>query len=85
MTITVGDGPEFESIDPIDVLALEETLEELARLGERQCRVVEARCFAGLSIEETARALGISERTAKEDWTFARVWLDRRLTSGNQR
>lgn len=84
-TITVGDGPEFESVDPIDVLALEEALEELARLGERQCRVVELRFFAGLSIEETARALGISERTVKEDWTFARAWLDRRLGGHEER
>jgi RNA polymerase sigma-70 factor, ECF subfamily len=75
-------GPEFSSVDPIDVLALEEALEELARVGERQYRVVELRFFAGLSIEETARALALSERTVKEDWTFARAWLERRLSRG---
>jgi RNA polymerase sigma factor (TIGR02999 family) len=84
-TISVGDGPEFESVDPIDVLALEEALEELARIGERQCRVVELRFFAGLSLEETARTLAISERTVKADWTFARAWLHRRLGGHGKR
>jgi RNA polymerase sigma factor (TIGR02999 family) len=84
-TITFGDGAERASVDPVDVLALEEALEELARLDERKCRVVELRFFAGLSIEETARALGFSERTVKEDWTFARAWLDRRLSGEKPR
>jgi len=84
-TITVGDGPEFESVDPIDVIALEEALEELARLGARQCRVVELRFFAGFSIAETARALGISESTVKDDWTFAHAWLDHRLGGHDER
>ena len=82
-TITLGEGPECASIDPVDALALEEALAELERLGERQYRVVELRFFAGFSIEETARSLGFSERTVKEDWTFARAWLERRL-SGNR-
>jgi RNA polymerase sigma-70 factor (ECF subfamily) len=90
-TITFGDGAELSSADspssigPVDVLALEEALEELERIGERQYRVVELRFFAGLSIEETARALGFSERTVKEDWTFARAWLDRRLSGEKPR
>jgi RNA polymerase sigma factor (TIGR02999 family) len=90
-TITFSDDAEFsppgspDPFGPVDILALEEALEELARLGERQYRVVELRFFAGLSIDETARALGFSERTVKEDWTFARAWLDRRLSGGERR
>ena len=58
-----------------DLLALDEALERLARVNERAARVVECRFFGELSIEETAVALGISERTVKRDWTQARFWL----------
>lgn len=80
--ITLGVGPELEDVDPIDLLALDEALEELAFHDARQRQIVELRFFGGLSIEETAVALGLSERTVKGDWTFARAWLDRRLSGG---
>lgn len=63
-----------------EVLALNEALERLEQLDMRQCRVVECRFFAGLGIEETAEALGVSMRTVKRDWRSARVWLYRELT-----
>ena len=62
------------------LLALDEALNELARLAERACRVVECRYFGGLTEEETAAALGISDRTVRRDWVKARAWLYRALS-----
>ena len=62
-----------------DLLALEEALARLEELSERQGRVVECRCFAGMSVEETAVALGTSPATVKRDWALARAWLNREL------
>jgi RNA polymerase sigma-70 factor, ECF subfamily len=59
----------------IDVLDLERGLSELGAIAERPARVVECRFFAGLSVEDTALALGVTTRTIKRDWAFARVWL----------
>ena len=64
----------------IEVLALDEALEELARIDDRKSRVVELRYFGGLDIEETAAALGVSVATAKRDWRLARAWLIAELT-----
>jgi len=64
----------------IDVLSLDEALQRLARLDERHARVVELRYFGGLSVEETAAALGLSPATVKRAWTLARAWLYRELT-----
>ena len=61
--------------------ALDESLQELERIAERQARVVECRFFGGLSMEDTAAVLGISARTVKRDWTFARAWLKRAMES----
>jgi RNA polymerase sigma-70 factor, ECF subfamily len=63
-----------------DLLALDEALNRLAQWDLRQSRVVEMRFFAGLSFEEIAEVLGISERTAKRDWIMARAWLYRELS-----
>ena len=62
-----------------DLLALDEALHKLARLSERQARVVELRFFGGLSIEETAEMIGVSPRTVKGDWRVSRAWLEREL------
>jgi RNA polymerase sigma factor (TIGR02999 family) len=58
-----------------ELLALDDALARLAVLDERQARIVELRFFAGLGVEETAAALGISERTVKREWAVARAWL----------
>jgi RNA polymerase sigma factor (sigma-70 family) len=63
----------------LDLLALDEALTELARLSERQVRVVELRYFGGLSVPQTAEFLGVSTRTVENDWSIARAWLKRRL------
>jgi RNA polymerase sigma factor (TIGR02999 family) len=64
----------------IEVLALDEALDSLARIDPRKCRVVELRYFGGLSIEETAEVLNISADTAKRDWRRAKAWLIAELT-----
>jgi RNA polymerase sigma factor (TIGR02999 family) len=64
----------------IDVLALDEALDRLADMDPQQARIIELRYFTGLTIEETAEALGISPATVKRDWTWARAWLFQRLS-----
>jgi len=61
------------------VLMVDEALTKLKAWDERQARVVELRFFGGLSFEETAQALGVSDRTVKRDWTMARAWLSAKL------
>ena len=65
---------------PIDVLALDEALNRLAALDERQAKIVELRYFAGLSVEETAEVTGLSPATIKREWAMARAWLHGELT-----
>jgi RNA polymerase sigma-70 factor, ECF subfamily len=67
-----------------DLVALDEALERLAVEDPRKARVVELRFFGGLSLEEAAEAIGISIRTAQNDWAFARAWLYRALTEGRR-
>lgn len=62
-----------------DLVALDDALTRLEAISPRQCRVVEYRCFAGLSVEETAVVLESSPATVKRDWAFARAWLNREL------
>ena len=65
----------------VDVLALDEALDALSAIDSRQCRVVELRFFAGLKIDETAEALGVSPATAEREWALAKAWLYRQLSS----
>ena len=67
------DGPD------LDVLALDVALDKLARLHERQARLVELRFFAGMTVEEAADELGVSRSTAEAEWRGARAWLRREL------
>jgi RNA polymerase sigma-70 factor, ECF subfamily len=67
----------------LDLVAMDRALELLAATDARKARVVELRFFGGLSMEETAQTLGISVRTAKGDWAFARAWLFHTLTQGD--
>ena len=76
-----ADGVPLVADDAIDELvALNDALERLEQVSERQCRVVECRFFAGLPIEETATALDISPATVKRDWQQASAWLYRALS-----
>jgi RNA polymerase sigma-70 factor, ECF subfamily len=65
----------------VDVVALDEALERLAAVDPQQSRVVELRFFAGLSVKETAEALGVSAATVKRDWATAKLWLYDELTT----
>ena len=65
----------------VDVVALDDALERLATVDPQQSRVVELRFFAGLSVKETAVALGISPATVKRDWVTAKLWLYTELSS----
>ncbi len=64
---------------PIDLIALDEALQSLDELDPRQAKIVELRFFGGLSIEETAYILKISESTVRREWTFAKAWFQREL------
>lgn len=66
-----------------DVLAVDMALDQLAREDPRKAQVVELRFFGGLSVEETAEALGVSARTVHTEWAFARAWLYRTLTAAH--
>ncbi len=63
----------------LDFVGLDEALTKLAEMDQQKARVVELRFFAGLSVEQTAMALGVSPSTVARDWQFARVWLSREL------
>jgi RNA polymerase sigma factor (TIGR02999 family) len=63
-----------------DVLVVNDVLEQLAKLDPRQATIVELRFFGGLTVDEVASALGISQRTVEREWTMARAWLRRRLS-----
>ena len=68
----------------VDVVALDDALKILATMDEQQSRVVELRFFGGLSIDDTAEALGISSSTVKRDWVTARAWLFRELDRSSE-
>jgi RNA polymerase sigma-70 factor (ECF subfamily) len=72
---------EFYDSRKIDVTALDQALQALEALDERQARIVELRFFAGLTVEETADLLEISPATVKRDWTLAKIWLRRELSA----
>jgi len=67
------------SVQPIDLVALHDALERLARVDERKARLVELRYFAGLNEAEAAEVIGIARSTASEEWRLARAWLHREL------
>lgn len=63
----------------LDLIALDDALNELARLDSQQARIVELRFFGGLSIEDTAQIVGVSRTTIKREWATARAWLRREM------
>ncbi len=80
--LTLGDGVsagEMPDESGVDVLALHHVLERLAAIDPNQARIVELRYFGGLTIEDTAEAMGVSPATIKREWAVARAWLRREL------
>jgi RNA polymerase sigma factor (TIGR02999 family) len=63
-----------------ELVEIDEALQRLEALDQRQAKVVEMRFFGGLSVEETAEALGVSEPTVKREWAMARAWLHREIS-----
>ncbi len=63
----------------VDLLAIDDALSRLETIDPQQARVVELRFFSGLTVEETAAALGVSPKTVKRDWSVARAWLRREI------
>ena len=66
----------------VDILALDEALQELSRNDPTQHRLVELRFFGGMTNQQAAKVLGISERSAYSEWAHARAWLKRRIGDG---
>src|SRR2546426_10981875 len=66
----------------LDVIALDQALDKLARLDDRKSQLVELRFFGGLSAEETAEVMGASLSTVNREWSLARAWLFRELGGG---
>ncbi len=67
-----------------EILAVDQVLGRLAELDPRQARIVELRYFGGLSIEETADAMGVAGRTVKRDWAMAKAWMRQQLSAGGR-
>lgn len=78
--LALDEAVSFTDAKELDLLFLEEALASLEKLDPRQARIVELRFFGGLSIEETAHVLRVSETTVKREWTFAKAWFQRELT-----
>jgi RNA polymerase sigma factor (TIGR02999 family) len=72
--LTLDDGLAFKTRS-LDLVALDDALNELAKLNPQQSHIVELRFFGGLSIEETSQALNLSPTTVKKYWSMARLWL----------
>jgi RNA polymerase sigma factor (TIGR02999 family) len=69
------DTDAVSAMPALDLLDLDAALDRLSQLSPRQAQIVELRYFVGLTVEETAATLGVSEKTVKRDWTVARAWL----------
>ena len=80
--VTLDDG--VGTVQPLDceLLMLNDVLQELARIDERQAHIVELKYFGGLSEEEVAAALSLSRATISREWQSARAWMYRRMTEG---
>jgi RNA polymerase sigma factor (TIGR02999 family) len=81
-TLALDDALGAEQKRDLDVVALDDALNSLADLDPQQARIVELRFFTGLTIEETAEAVGVSPATVKRDWNTAKAWLFRELSRG---
>jgi RNA polymerase sigma-70 factor, ECF subfamily len=77
--VTLTELPDDAGTGPIDLLALDEALQRLAAVSPRQARIVELRCFGGLTVDETAEVLGISGSLAEKEWRRVRAWIRREL------
>jgi RNA polymerase sigma factor (TIGR02999 family) len=77
--ILLDDVPLFSQDQAAELLAFDEALRKLAELDERKAKIIEMRSFAGMNVDETARALNVSEATIKREMRLAKAWLMREL------
>ena len=77
--LALDEAVSFLNTQNIEILSLNEALEKLTEVDERQSEIIELRFFGGLTVEETAEVLNISARTVKRDWQMAKAWLYREL------
>lgn len=82
--LSLQDAMETPRKAEVDIVALDDALQQLAKIDARQSRVVELRFFGGLSLNEISEALGIAPATVQRDWTAARAWLHREISSRSQ-
>ena len=80
--ITLTDALGTTEDDKVDLVFLDDVLNRLGEIFPQQSRIVELRFFAGLTVEETSEALGISTATVSREWTMAKAWLRRAMTQG---
>jgi RNA polymerase sigma factor (TIGR02999 family) len=80
--LTLDDNLAFKARS-VDMVALDDALNELAKLDQQQSRIVELRFFGGLSIEETAHALNLSPTTVKRHWATAKLWLHHQMKAAD--
>jgi len=78
------DFPVAEALDPLEVLAVHDALDQLAARSPRKAELVKLRYFLGCTIAEAADVLGVAPATAEEDWTYARAWLRRLFLRGDR-
>jgi RNA polymerase sigma factor (TIGR02999 family) len=81
--LTLDDAVALPQRKNVDVVALDDALNTMAEVDPRQSRVVELRFFAGLSLEETSKVMGIATATVQRDWTAARAWLHWEISRRN--
>lgn len=79
--VELGDRAEERPDAGVDLIALDEVLQKLERYDKRKCEVVMLRYFTGLTNDEIAAALGVSSATVRNEWTFAKAWLLRELST----
>lgn len=82
LKLELQEGMASQKAQNVDLIALDNALNELARLDPQQSRIVEMRFFGGLSIEDTAEVIGVSRTTVKREWATARAWLLREMSRG---
>ena len=77
--VHLDEVPEVGCWSPSELIALDDALNDMAKMDPRKAKVIELRFFAGLSVDETAEVLKVSPQTVMRDWKLARAWLEREL------
>ena len=77
--VSLEEAPPVSTDRAAEIIALDDALQQLAKVDPRKTQIVELRFFGGLSQEETAEALNVSVATVRRDWSLARAWLLREL------